>query len=224
MASALSTPLPATTSAPAAGSSRPPVEDCLPPSACALDDPELQAEIFLVGGGAALELVDGALDAAALIGLATGSLACAEAECDLGLEGLAALVGRAQPTRPDAEAALGAGLAALAAADLPQAAAEFLRAAAEPCLRPAALQGLAAVLVAADRPRGALALAEFLVLAEVPHPAVSALAGWAACLTGDEGLTRRHMARTARATRTRGEHRALLRFAQRILLIQSFGS
>lgn len=204
-----------------------PIEPCLVPSAAPAGWGDWQADLTLDGTLAEVERITGALCAQKLAALlADGGIGAAglSGGQNAGLGAVAPLVGLSMPTQADAGAALAAGLGLLAEGALPQAAAEFLRALAEPSLRGAAVQGLAVTLVAAGHPREALALAEVLDAAGAGHPAVPALAGWCASLTGDAALTRRYMARAARAARSNAAHAAILRFAQRTLLIQSFGS
>lgn len=200
-----------------------PVEPCLIPPAQPGADPDWQADLTLQGPLAELAGAAGPLCAPELVALVQdGGVAGGGSSATLGA--LVPLIARTLPTQAEPGAALSAAVGLLPAGQIPQAAAEFLRALAEPGLRLAALQGLCATLVAAGQPREALALAEFLVAAGAGHPAVVAMAGWGASLTGDAALTRRYMARAARAARSRSHHGPILRFAQRTLLIQSFGA
>lgn len=202
------------------------VDACLLPPPRPGDDPEWQAGLEFTGTLTRLGRATGpfALDWLQAA-LAEGGVAASGDEGEAAALATAAdLIAGTTPTEADATAALAAATRALAAGQTGRAAAESLRAAADPALRPAALHVLAGALVVSGRARDGLTLAEVLLAAGLRHPAASALAGWAAGQLGDEALTRRHMARAARAARTRAEHRAVLRFAQRILLIQSFGT
>lgn len=203
------------------------VETCLLPPLRPGDDPEWQAGIEFTGTLTRLGRASGPLALEWLhAALAEGGVSAASGDEgeSASLATAADLIVGSAPTEGDATAALAAATRALAAGQTGRAAAESLRAAADPALRPAALHVLAGALVASGRARDGLTLAEVLLAGGLRHPAASALAGWAAGQLGDEALTRRHMARAARAARTRAEHRAVLRFAQRILLIQSFGT
>lgn len=123
----------------------------------------------------------------------------------------------------DPASALNKGLEAMRASDCAGAAAFFLTAQADPALRPVASYGLGCVLSASGNAQAGLELAEALIAAGMTSPKVTALAGWSAGIVGDEVKTRRFMASTAQKCRNRADLRDLLHFAQRILLIQTFG-
>lgn len=117
-----------------------------------------------------------------------------------------------------------AALAAYVSGDPDTAGLAFALALPDPNFRAAATYGLAASLSRVGAFKSCLMLVEILVASGADHPMFSALAGNAAAALSDAGLTRKHLARAARRSRGNADFREILRFSQRTLLIQQFGT